>query len=112
MNYYAHGKAVLVFKTADEAIFDESKTLIEKYLGYEEFDCEIGEKEITVYAWGYEKYSKFYTNRMLKKLQSIESIEDGSEIEFRNYDDKLWRFIFENGAWKHQLGDIVYHDIN
>ena len=111
MDYCAFGKAVLVFKTTDETIFDTVQKLIDQYLGYYDFDCEIKEDTITVYAWGNEKYSKFYNTRLTRKLKDIESLADGSELDFRDYHDKLWRFVYENGAWKEQSGEIVYHDI-
>ena len=93
MGYHAHGDAVIVYQTADEAVFDKAKDLFDEYLANYDFDCEVGDYEITVYAWGFDKYSKYFTAKLLD-----------------NDDDELWRFVFENGTWKYQVGDIVYHD--
>ena len=110
MGYHAHGDAVIVYQTADEAVFDKAKDLFDEYLASYDFDCEVGDYEITVYAWGFGKYSKYFTAKLLDKLKSIAPIVDGSEYDFRGDDDELWRFVFENGDWKYQIGDIVYHD--
>ena len=86
MGYHAHGDAVIVYQTADEAVFDKAKDLF------------------------FDKYSKYFTAKLIDKLKSIAPIVDGSEYDFRGDDDELWRFVFENSDWKYQIGDIVYHD--
>ena len=110
MGYHAHGDAVIVYQTTDEAAFDKAKGLFDEYIANYEFDCEVGDYEINVYAWGYDKYSPHFITKLLDKLKSVAPIVDGSEYDFRGDDDELWRFVFENGGWKEQSGDIVYHD--
>ncbi len=110
MGYHAHGDVVIVYQTTDGAVFDKAKNLFDEYLANYEFDCEVGDCEITFYAWGFDKYSKCFTAKLLDKLKGIATIVDGSEYDFRGDDDELWRFIFENNSWKYQIGDIVCHD--
>ena len=71
MGYHAHGDAVIVYQTADEAVFDKAKDLFGEYLANYDFDCEVGDYEITVYAWGFDKYSKYFTAKLIDKLKSI-----------------------------------------
>ena len=40
MGYHAHGNAVIVYQTADEAVFDKAKDLFDEYLASYDFDCE------------------------------------------------------------------------
>ena len=101
MGYHAHGDAVIVYQTTDETVFDKAKDLFDGYLTNNDFDCEVGDYEITVYAWSFDKYSKYFTAKLLDKLKRIAPIVDGSEYDFRGDDDELWRFVFENGAWKY-----------
>ena len=50
MGYHAHGDAVIVYQTTDEAVFDKAKDLFDEYLASYDFDCEVGDYEITVYG--------------------------------------------------------------
>ena len=110
MGYHAHGDAVIVYQTADETVFYKVKDLFDEYLASYDFDCEVGDYEITVYAWSFDKYSKYFTAKLLDKLKSIAPLFDGADYDFRGEEDGLGRFVFENGAWRYQVGDIVYHD--
>lgn len=108
MSYYAEGDAVLVYLTTDEKICDTVKDCFEEYLFGYEFNFEIGDDEIIVYAWGNDQYRTEETEEILEKLKTIAPLKDDSEYDFRGSDNELWRFILLNGEWKEQSGRIVY----
>ena len=48
MGYHAHGNAVIVYQTADEAVFDKAKDLFDEYLASYDFDCEAQTKRYLI----------------------------------------------------------------
>ena len=110
MSYYANGDLKIVFLTADTTIPEK----VEKAFLYinqrYDYDYELTENTTIIEAWGNELYSTSATEKLLDLLTEIAPIQDGSEIDFCGEDQTYWRYIFENGQWKEQNGEIVYSD--
>ena len=110
MSYYSNGELKIVFLTADTTIpakVEEAFLYINQRYDY---DYEITENTTIVEAWGNEPYSTSATEKLLEILTDIAPIKEGSELDFCGEDQIYWRFIFKEGHWKEQCGEIVYHD--
>ena len=110
VSYYANGELKVVFLKADADIITKVKEVFEQYEIRYDFDSEVSEDSTTVEAWGNDPYSYGEIEEILEIIKQIAPIKDGSEFDFCGEDKSYWRFIFENGRWKEQDGEIVYHD--
>ena len=110
VSYYADGELKIVFLTADTTIPDKVEEAFLYVNQRYDMDCEVSEDRTVIEAYGNERYSTSATEKLLELLTEIAPIQEGSEIDFCGEDRTYWRFIFENGRWKEQYGEIVYSD--
>ena len=111
MSYYANGELKIVFLTADTTIPQKVEDAFLYFNQRYDMDCEITETTTIIEAWGNERYSTEETEKLLDLLTEIAPIQEGSEIDFCGEDQTYWRYIFEDGQWKEQNGEIVYSDL-
>ena len=110
VSYYADGELKIVFLTADTTIPDKVEEAFLYVNQRYDMDCEVSENRTVIEAYGNERYSTSATEKLLELLTEIAPIQEGSEIDFCGEDRTYWRFVFENGRWKEQDGEIIYHD--
>ena len=110
VSYYADGELKIVFLTADTTIPDKVEEAFLYVNQRYDMDCEVSEDRTVIEAYGNERYSTSATEKLLELLTEIAPIQEGSEIDFCGEDRTYWRFVFENGRWKEQDGEIIYHD--
>ena len=110
VSYYADGELKIVFLTADTTIPDKVEEAFLYVNQRYDMDSEVSEVRTVIEAYGNERYSTSATEKLLELLTEIAPIQEGSEIDFCGKDRTYWRFIFENGRWKEQDGEIVYSD--
>ena len=110
VSYYADGELKIVFLTADTTIPDKVEEAFLYVNQRYDMDCEVSEDRTVIEAYGNERYSTSATEKLLELLTEIAPIQEGSEIDFCGEDQTYWRFIFKDGRWKEQCGEIVYSD--
>ena len=110
VSYYADGELKIVFLTADTTIPDKVEEAFLYVNQRYDMDCEVSEDRTVIEAYGNERYSTSATEKLLELLTEIAPIQEGSELDFCGEDRTYWRFVFENGRWKEQDGEIVYLD--
>ena len=99
MGYYASGYGSFTLKTDA----DRSKAL-EAIVGL--WDVALSGDEIE-----YRYDGKYYSDEVLDVLYKIAPfIIEGSEMYFSGEDDCHWRFVFENGEWVEENGEVIYGD--
>ena len=111
MSYYANGDLKIVYLTADKSITEKIENAFLHVNMRYDYECDISDTCTTVEAWGNELYSTEVIKKLLDLLTEIAPIQEGSEIDFCGEDQTYWRYIFENGQWKEQNGEIVYSDL-
>ena len=110
MSYYANGELKIVYLSTDKDISDKVEDAFLYVNQRYDMDCDVSEDCTVIEAWGNELYSTAATEKLLELLTEIAPIQEGAELDFCGEDRTYWRFIFENGRWKEQDGEIVYHD--
>ena len=110
MSYYANGELKIVYLSTDKDIIDKVENAFLYVNQRYDMDCEVSEDRTVIEAYGNERYSTSATEKLLELLTEIAPIQEGSEIDFCGEDQTYWRYIFENGQWKEQNGEIVYSD--
>ena len=110
MSYYANGELKIVYLSTDKDIIDKVENAFLYVNQRYDMDCEVSEDRTVIEAYGNERYSTSATEKLLELLIEIAPIQEGSEIDFCGEDRTYWRFVFENGRWKEQDGEIIYHD--
>ena len=110
MSYYANGELKIVFLTADTTILGKVEEAFLYVNQRYDMDCEVSGDRTVIEAYGNERYSTSATEKLLELLTEIAPIQEGSEIDFCGEDQTYWRFIFKDGRWKEQCGEIVYSD--
>ena len=110
VSYYADGELKIVYLSTDKDIIDKVENAFLYVNQRYDMDCEVSEDRTVIEAYGNERYSTSATEKLLELLTEIAPIQEGSEIDFCGEDRTYWRFVFENGRWKEQDGEIVYHD--
>ena len=110
MSYYANGELKIVYLSSDKDISEKVENAFLYVNQRYDMDCDVSEDCTVIEAWGNELYSTTATERLLELLTEIAPIQEGAELDFCGEDRTYWRFIFENGRWKEQDGEIVYHD--
>ena len=110
MSYYANGELRIVYLSSDKDISEKVENAFLYVNQRYDMDCDVTEDCTVIEAWGNELYSTAATEKLLELLTEIAPIQEGAELDFCGEDRTYWRFIFENGRWKEQDGEIVYHD--
>ena len=110
MSYYANGELKIVYLSTDKDIIDKVENAFLYVNQRYDMACEVSEDRTVIEAYGNERYSTSATEKLLELLTEIAPIQEGSEIDFCGEDRTYWRFVFENGRWKEQDGEIVYSD--
>ena len=110
MSYYANGELRIVYLSSDKDISEKAENAFLYVNQRYDMDCDVSEDRTVIEAWGNELYSTAATDKLLELLTEIAPIQEGAELDFCGEDRTYWRFIFENGRWKEQDGEIVYHD--
>ena len=110
VSYYADGELKIVYLSTDKDINEKVENAFLYVNQRYDMDCEVSEDRTVIEAYGNERYSTSATEKLLELLTEIAPIQEGSEIDFCGEDRTYWRFVFENGRWKEQDGEIIYHD--
>ena len=116
MSYYATGSGTIDFK---EILTEEAKEKVKKILK-ETFGeaAEVGtyspcffEKRTEKYSaaslWTDSKYYDYEVSEALDEISKIAEIAEG-EIDYRGEDDTYWRFIWQDGEWREENGEVTY----
>ena len=111
MSYYANGELKIVYLSTDKDIIGKVENAFLYVNQRYDMDSEVSEDRTVIVAYGNERYSTSATEKLLELLTEIAPIHEGSEIDFCGEDRTYWRFVFENGRWKEQDGEIVYSDL-
>lgn len=117
MGYYASGSGNIVYQRAlTNEEYDQIETALRD--AFEDVD---GVENETIIKRGFGKSwfdfwnsDKYYEDEVLEALETaakVAPIEEGC-IEYRGEDGALWRFIYKNGNWIEQGGEVVYGDGN
>ena len=112
MGYYANGKGSISFKeTLPEALFQEIAGCITSVMecdGCRKWtDKKAGKTYSSFDIWDNEKYYGDEVEEMLNKVASLAPIEEG-ELAYLGEDDCLWRFIYGDGVWHEENGEVCY----
>ena len=110
MSYYANGELKIVYLSTDKDIIGKVENAFLYINQRYDMDSEVSEDRTVIEAFGNERYSTSATEKLLELLTEIAPIQEGSEIDFCGEDQTYWRFIFKDGRWKEQCGEIVYSD--
>ena len=110
MSYYANGDLKIVYLSTDKDIIGKVENAFLYINQRYDMDSEVSEDRTVIEAYGNERYSTSATEKLLDLLTGIAPIQEGSEIDFCGEDQTYWRFIFKDGRWKEQCGEIVYSD--
>lgn len=97
MGYYATWDGYIkTTKVPSEEVLNEIDNCFGDY-SFEDKKC------ISVYGT-----AKYYEEDVLGCLESIESITEEGEIQFTGEDTTHWRWIFKDGAWKEESGNVYF----
>ena len=116
MGYFARGNGSITFKEIlSKEKFEEIKDLLDETFeadGIESFK-NLRSGKLTTYfdIWGNEKYHGDAVENTLNAVAAAAPIEEG-EIHYCGEDEFLWRFIFKDGEWLEENGEINYSGID
>lgn len=111
MGYYASSFGEISFNrhltNAEYKILEEILTPAE----YEVYDYNRNDPGNTHVRFNY--YTKYYedeTNSILHSLLDFKGIRDAF-IEFHGEDECFWRYVYRDGEWCEQVGEITFKDV-
>ena len=98
MGYYADYDGFITLKGAPSK---EINDLINEIMNVYEYDKE----KYTYYVSGNDKY---YEDDMYRLFSELDGMTKSGEIRFDGEDSSLWRFVYKDGAWIEESGEVVY----
>lgn len=111
MGYYATGNGSITFNRVlnENEVQFLADRLANEGFEYDDYtiDAPKGSSSFNVYMNA--KYHDDDVKWLLETIKNIAPIADGC-IEFVGEDDSNWRFVFKNGEWLEQNGQVVYKD--
>jgi len=109
MGYYATGSGNITFKVLPEDVYDKIKDALNatfEYDGERTFKTPYG--ECTYFdIWTDEKYYQEEVEETLNTVAALADIESG-ELCYHGEDDSLWRFVWKDGKWQEENGEVIY----
>lgn len=102
MGYSAAGNGIIILKNNDiNSITPEMEELLRNAFSDSEVSPDHG-------LWLTYKYDKYDEDTVMLCLEAIALVTESGSVEFTGEDDSFWRFVFQNGKWIEQSGEIVY----
>lgn len=113
MGYMANCMLTLTYSEQDiDDIETKLNTAAKGTIGTGEgFDYYNDNSNTVIEHYELRKYNSKDVMAFLENLKTIGHIEENSEYAFVGEDDSHWRFVYKEGKWVEQSGEIVYTDI-
>lgn len=102
MSYYATGSGAIELRSN---LNEDNIREIEEILDNADVECDFSRRDGYLDLYQHEKYYGDYWEDLLGKLAPFTS---QGEIDFNGEDGSLWRFIFRDGTFVEENGDVVF----
>lgn len=105
MSYIASGSGHVIFSNPSKSTNKQACDLLSQEFEYILGFCRSNPNQIDF--WTDRNYHEDSVKDILNDLADLSPIQEG-ELCYEGEDRSYWRFIFKDGKWIEQIGQIVY----